>query len=85
MPVVTRFATSVCVKVGCIYTPFVLTFLLLFFSQEQEAKSKRARWSTAKNNDNGDSFEGGPSPPTGGCGGGMGGAGGLGDLPRVVF
>lgn len=55
------------------------------YMEEQEAKSKRARWSTAKNNDNGDSFEGGPSPPTGGCGGGMGGAGGLGDLPRVVF
>ncbi|CAN8006116.1 unnamed protein product [Ixodes hexagonus] len=55
----------------------------LKYLEEQEAKSKRARFSYGRTNHNGDSSEGGPSPPTGGCGGGMGG--GLGDFPRVVF
>lgn len=53
------------------------------YLEEQEAKSKRARFSYGRTNHNGDFSEGGPSPPSGGCGGGMGG--GLGDFPRVVF
>ncbi|XP_077519144.1 deubiquitinating apoptotic inhibitor isoform X1 [Amblyomma americanum] len=53
------------------------------YFEEQEAKSKRARWSF-KTGNAGDSFEGGPSPPSGGCGGGMGG-GGLSSLPHMVF
>lgn len=51
------------------------------YFEEQEAKSKRARWSFKTHNGS-DSFDGGPS--TGGCGGGMGG-GGLTDLPHMVF
>ncbi|XP_050038755.1 ubiquitin carboxyl-terminal hydrolase 38 [Dermacentor andersoni] len=52
------------------------------YFEEQEAKSKRARWSFKTHNGS-DSFDGGPSPSTGGCGGGMGG--GLGDMPHMVF
>ncbi|XP_077558872.1 ubiquitin carboxyl-terminal hydrolase 35-like [Haemaphysalis longicornis] len=52
------------------------------YFEEQEAKSKRARWSYKPNNGD-DSFGDGPSPPTGGCGGGMGG--GLDNFPPVVF
>ncbi|XP_037506037.1 ubiquitin carboxyl-terminal hydrolase 35 isoform X4 [Rhipicephalus sanguineus] len=50
-----------------------------YSSQEQEAKSKRARWSFKSPNGS-DSFDGGPS--TGGCGGG---GLGLSGLPHMVF
>lgn len=49
------------------------------YFEEQEAKSKRARWSYKPNNGD-DSFGDGPSP--GGCGGSMGG---LDNFPPVVF
>nr|XP_037285253.1 ubiquitin carboxyl-terminal hydrolase 38-like isoform X3 [Rhipicephalus microplus] len=51
------------------------------YFEEQEAKSKRARWSFKSHNGS-DSFDGGPS--TGGCGGG-GMGGDLSDLPHMVF
>ncbi|XP_049268152.1 ubiquitin carboxyl-terminal hydrolase 35 isoform X2 [Rhipicephalus sanguineus] len=49
------------------------------YFEEQEAKSKRARWSFKSPNGS-DSFDGGPS--TGGCGGG---GLGLSGLPHMVF
>uniref|UniRef100_A0A131YZV4 Ubiquitin carboxyl-terminal hydrolase n=1 Tax=Rhipicephalus appendiculatus TaxID=34631 RepID=A0A131YZV4_RHIAP len=51
------------------------------YFEEQEAKSKRARWSFKSRNGS-DSFDGGPS--TGGCGGG-GMGGDLSGLPHMVF